>query len=195
MARGLGARVRRLGVGGVIGAGLLVLAAPAAGAATPATADLSIAIAGPSTAAAGSTVTYVLTVTNNGPDASPGSVVLDALPAGFTNVKTSTPGCSVTGRLVSCTEGALSAHGTSVVTITATVPSGFTTAATSRAAVVGRIVDTSFGNNLASQVTSPAPKGQLFDVPVALAVTVGLGAVGVAIGSKRNRASSPSVEV
>jgi uncharacterized repeat protein (TIGR01451 family) len=205
MARSIAARVRRLGVC-LAGGGLLLLAAPSAVAepaavsarplaATPATADLAIAVSGPSTAAPGSKVTYVVTVTNNGPDGSPASTVVDLIPAGFTAVATSTPGCSVTGRLVTCTQGALALHGTSVITITAIVPGGFSTPATNRAAVVGRILDLPAGNNLATQVVNPAPKGQLFELPVALATLGVAGAVAMAVGAIRRRTRRPSVEV
>ena len=49
-------------------------------------ADLAVAVSGPSTVAAGTSATYTITVTNNGPNAASGVVLTDTLPAGSTFV-------------------------------------------------------------------------------------------------------------
>ena len=70
-------------------------------------ADLSIAKSGPATASAGTDITYMVTVTNNGPSASSGGTVTDTLPAGTTFAGASS-GCSQTApNVVTCSFGAL----------------------------------------------------------------------------------------
>src|SRR5437879_700701 len=76
-------------------------------------ADLAITKTGPATAAAGTDITYTVTVTNNGPSTSSGGTVTDTLPAGTTFAGASS-GCSQTApNVVTCTVGTL-ANGASV---------------------------------------------------------------------------------
>lgn len=69
-------------------------------------ADLAITkAAGAATVNAGGTVDWTITVTNNGPATSNGSVVTDTLPAGLTptSVSSSIPdACSIAGQVVTC---------------------------------------------------------------------------------------------
>src|SRR5262249_2724464 len=54
---------------------------------TPAnSADLAVTASGPSSVTAGTTATYTITLTNNGPSAAQGVVLTDTLPAGSTFV-------------------------------------------------------------------------------------------------------------
>ena len=89
-----------------------------------AAADLSIAKTSSSpTPTVGSNVTFTLTVTNNGPSASTGFTVVDALPTGYTYVSDTGAGAtSETGGTVTWTNAASLANGaTSSIDIVATV--------------------------------------------------------------------------
>ena len=84
-------------------------------------ADLHITKTGPAGAAAGTTVTYTLDVTNGGPADAPDTTVTDTLPAGTTFVS-ATGGCteSPTG-VVGCDLGTVPAGGSTTVDITVAV--------------------------------------------------------------------------
>jgi uncharacterized repeat protein (TIGR01451 family) len=88
--------------------------------------DLAIISAGaPNPVAAGGTVTYTLTVTNNGPSDSANTQVTDTLPPGFTaNSATPSAGtCNGAGTgTVNCMLGTLAVGGTATITIAAHVP-------------------------------------------------------------------------
>ena len=59
-------------------------------------ADMAVTVSGPSSVTAGTTATYTITVTNNGPNAAAGVVLTDTLPAGSTFVTlTQTSGADV----------------------------------------------------------------------------------------------------
>ena len=82
-------------------------------------ADLAITkTASPSPAAVGGTLTYTLTVTNDGPDVSPNTVVTDTLPAGVALVSVQPSQGTCTGSAtVTCTLGDLAAGASATVTI------------------------------------------------------------------------------
>lgn len=86
--------------------------------------DLAIVKTGPVTFVPGESVTYAMTVTNNGPGASSGSVVRDPLPSGFTGALTSTPGCTITGGSVTCVLGPLAVGASTSITVTGTAGAG-----------------------------------------------------------------------
>jgi uncharacterized repeat protein (TIGR01451 family) len=86
-------------------------------------ADLSISVAGsPNPVALGGTLTYTVTVKNNGPNGSTGSTVIDTLPAGVSFLSAS-PGCSDGGPTVTCSVGAIGGGASVPLTITVKVPS------------------------------------------------------------------------
>ncbi|WP_228684883.1 DUF11 domain-containing protein [Amycolatopsis thermoflava] len=87
---------------------------------TPLPADPAIAKAATPQVNAGETVTYLLVVTNDGRGDSSGYTVTDQIPAGLTNVSSSTPGCAVSGSPLTCTGGLLPAGQSSQITVTAT---------------------------------------------------------------------------
>ncbi|HTQ67279.1 MAG TPA: hypothetical protein VMI13_01165 [Solirubrobacteraceae bacterium] len=118
--------------------------------------DLEIVKTGPATVLPGATVTWTLTVKNNGPGKSSGFSVGDTVPSGFTNVKTPTSGCSVNGNAVSCAEGQLAKGGTFTITITATAPST-AECLTNKAIVVGNEEDPNLENNKSSAETCTEP--------------------------------------
>jgi uncharacterized repeat protein (TIGR01451 family) len=67
--------------------------------------------------APGATVTFTLSIVNNGPSPATGVAVTDTLPAGLTFV--SAPGCGAAGSTVTCTVGPLASGATSTIAITA----------------------------------------------------------------------------
>jgi uncharacterized repeat protein (TIGR01451 family) len=109
--------------------------------------DLAITKTAPAVLAPGGTVTYTLTVRNNGAGNSSGYVVNDTLPAPLTGVASTTPGCTVTGNAVRCVGGRLVAGATAVYTITASVPASATSAVSNTATVLANEQDPVAGNN------------------------------------------------
>jgi uncharacterized repeat protein (TIGR01451 family) len=67
-------------------------------------------------------VTWTLAVTNNGPGTSSGYVVTDDVPAGYRSVASTTPGCTASGRTVTCIGGTLRDSASTTINITATAP-------------------------------------------------------------------------
>ncbi len=100
--------------------------------------------------APGGAVTWTLTVTNNGPDASTGSTVTDLLPAGLTNLATATPGCEIEGSLLTCEVGALDPDGTAEIVVTGNAPQASSTCFENAASVVGNEADPEESNDEAS---------------------------------------------
>ena len=96
-----------------------------AGASTP-SADLGVSgSASPSPAQVNSTLTYTLTVTNNGPSGATGVTLTDMLPDGisFDDATSSTGGtCPNAIGIVTCTIGSLANGATATATITVTTP-------------------------------------------------------------------------
>ncbi|WP_106816292.1 DUF7507 domain-containing protein [Microbacterium timonense] len=118
--------------------------------------DLSIVKDGPEAVVPGSTVTYTLTVTNNGPGNSSGFVVNDAVPAPLTNVVSTDGGCSITGNAVQCVGGRLLANQSVTYTITASVPAGLDAAVANTATVTSNEEDPTPGNNTSTNTSLPA---------------------------------------
>lgn len=117
--------------------------------------DLGLTKTGPDEYTPGGTITYTLTVTNNGPGASSGSVVTDQIPASVTSVSSPTPGCDVDGNALSCTLGELAPSESTTLTVTGTVAAGTTGELTNTASVTGNEQDPTPGNNTDSWTVSP----------------------------------------
>lgn len=124
-------------------------------------ADLGITKVGtPASVVQGSTVTYTMEVTNNGPNPATGVTVTDTLPAGATAVSSSA-GCSGTSA-VTCTVGDLANGAKATVTITARMDQAGTR--TNTAKVSSGVPDTNAANDEASAtttVTTPTPVAQV----------------------------------
>ncbi|MCM2389723.1 DUF7507 domain-containing protein [Streptomyces albipurpureus] len=116
-------------------------------------ADLAMSKTGPASVSPGGTITYQLQVTNNGPDASTGYTVTDTLPAGLSNASTSTPGCSITGGVLTCDGGALAVGDSDTITVTGTAAAGATTI-TNTAKVTGDNDDPNPDNNTSTTTTN-----------------------------------------
>jgi uncharacterized repeat protein (TIGR01451 family) len=122
--------------------------------------DLSIAKTGPATVSPGGTITWTITVTNNGPGNSSGFVVNDAVPANVTKVTSTTSGCTVTGNTVACNEGALPAaapNNTFTITLAGVAPTTNGTCFTNTATVTGNESDPNSANNTSSLQTCTTP--------------------------------------
>jgi uncharacterized repeat protein (TIGR01451 family) len=135
---------------------------------SPLTTDIGITMTSPASANAGAFVTFVMTVTNNGPGNAALVTLTDTLPSAFQSSTNSQGVCTQTGAVFTCNLGALNAG--AHATINVTVLSG-TTALTNTAAVQLRdaagnlLIDTSAVNNVASSTTNitvptaPVPVG------------------------------------
>ncbi|MFT4282187.1 DUF6923 family protein [Microbacterium sp.] len=115
--------------------------------------DFSIVKTGPAVFTSAGTITYTLTVTNNGAGNSSGWSVTDSVPAGLTNVSTSTPGCTVSGNTVSCLGGRTLSGDSTTITITATAPTATTGCITNTATVTANEQDPVPGNDSSSVQT------------------------------------------
>ncbi len=117
--------------------------------------DLSISkTAAPVTVSPGGTLTYTLTVTNDGPGDSSGYVVTDALPDQLTSPNTTTTGCTITGQQLTCAGGALASGASTTIQVTGLV--GTVTACFANAATVtGNEADPSLANNTDNVTVCP----------------------------------------
>jgi uncharacterized repeat protein (TIGR01451 family) len=119
--------------------------------------DLSVVKTGPQALVPGATVTYQLTVTNNGPGNSSGFVVNDTVPAALGNVSSPDAACTVTGNAVRCVGGRTLAGDSVTYTITATVPSaGAGGDVANTATVASNEQDPNPGNNTSTTTAAPA---------------------------------------
>ncbi len=112
--------------------------------------DLAVTKTGPPSAALGSTVTYTLTVINNGPDAAVNSVLDDPTPAGLTFASADGP-C---GGGFPCALGTLDPGDTVIVHVTFQVPAGYGgTQIDNTASVSTDTTDSDSGNDSDSATT------------------------------------------
>jgi uncharacterized repeat protein (TIGR01451 family) len=118
-------------------------------------ADLAVSKVGsPDPVAVGASLTYTITVTNNGPSTATGVTLTDTLPAGvtFVSVSPGQPTCGQAGGTVTCSLGTLTNGASATVTIVVmpTAPGELTNVAT----VVGNEPDPTPGNSSATAMTA-----------------------------------------
>lgn len=114
-------------------------------------ADVSITKVGPTQAVIGTDITYMVMVTNGGPDNAPNVVVTDTLPAGvtFKSAKFNSTDCSESSGTVTCNLGGMAANDQVDITIVVTAP-GATGTLTNQASLTTDAVDANTANNSAS---------------------------------------------
>ncbi len=115
--------------------------------------DLSIKKTGPATVTPGGTITWLLTVTNNGPGNSSGYVVNDPIPAGITGASTPTPGCTIASGNLQCVEGVLAVGNSFSIILTGTAPATDNVCVTNTGTVTANEIDTNLKNNTSSVQT------------------------------------------
>jgi uncharacterized repeat protein (TIGR01451 family) len=139
---------------------------------TVSSSDLAITKTGPATATAGSTISWTITVTNNGPDPEANPAFSDTLPAGTTfNLLVQNTGSAATCSTpapnnpgtVTCSLQALNSGASNQFTLTANISPSFTGALNNTATVTGTNADPNTNNN--SQ-TAPATVSASADLTI-----------------------------
>ena len=113
---------------------------------------------------AGGTLTYTLTITNNGPGAATGVTATDTLPAGAV-FGSASPGCVNSAGTVTCTIGTLASGASEVRTITVTAPAT-PGSISNTASVTGSPVDPNTANNSATATTTISPPSGTTDLSI-----------------------------
>lgn len=104
--------------------------------------DLGVDKEGPEVVEAGGTISWTITVTNEGPGPSSGSSVVDTLPAGVSDVSADpAETCDVQSGTVTCSFGPLDSGESSSVTLSGTVSAEGDTTLENRAVVTGNEED------------------------------------------------------
>ncbi|MEU6300699.1 Ig-like domain-containing protein [Streptomyces erythrochromogenes] len=119
--------------------------------------DLRMTKTGPARVVPGGAISYSMTVTNDGPDASSGYTVTDTIPPGLENAATTTPGCSITAGRLSCTSGALASGSANTISLTGTAAASGVTSIANTAEVTGNDRDPNAANNRSTATTTVAP--------------------------------------
>jgi uncharacterized protein (TIGR03437 family) len=145
-------------------------------------ADLALTLSDlPDPVQANGTLSYIATVTNNGPDAAVNVSLTDSLPAGvsFVSASSTQGNCSGTNT-VTCDLGTLANKARATVSIVVRLNTG-TTALSHRATVTSATLDGDSSNNSATQETRTAMLPSLFG-RVTQADGNGFGGVSVSLG-------------
>lgn len=85
-------------------------------------ADLRVVKTAPASVAAGATVTFTISVTNDGPSDALDVVLTDPLPAGLGSPSTPSGECSIGGGVLTCSLGTVAVGTTRAVTVSGTAP-------------------------------------------------------------------------
>ena len=132
---------------------------------TPPSADLGVAVSGQTTVNAGAPLSYGVTVTNNGPDPTSGTVtVANTLPAGATAASGSGSGwiCGApSGGVITCTSSATIANGGSFPLLTFSMTAPANGGSVSDSATVSSSFDTNATNNTNSLTTTIVAQADL----------------------------------
>jgi uncharacterized repeat protein (TIGR01451 family) len=129
-------------------------------------ADLAVTKSGPASATAGTNVTYVITLTNNGPSTAISVTLTDTLPAGTTFVsatQTSGPAfsCSHASGVVTCTRASLAPLAAASFDIVAAIAPGTTGSIVNAAEAASAAGDPNSGNNRATATTAVVSSADL----------------------------------
>ena len=118
-------------------------------------ADLTVTKTGPTTANAGDTLTYTVSVTNHGPNTATGVVITDAPMAGgiaLTGASAASAACSTTTQRATCILPTLASGATATMTVTGTTTAAGTRV--NRAAATSRETDPNPADNSATATTT-----------------------------------------
>lgn len=119
--------------------------------------DLAVVKTGTQWFNAGDTLTYTITVTNNGAGVSTGFVLNDTVPAPLTGVTTDNPGaCTVTGNAVRCVGQSLAVGASQAFTIAALSPGTWLACVTNTATLLANEADSNAANNSSSMTSCPS---------------------------------------
>ncbi|MDO8648989.1 MAG: hypothetical protein Q7R81_04375 [Candidatus Peregrinibacteria bacterium] len=126
---------------------------------TPTTTDLAITKTGPSAITRGGTITYTLTVTNNGPASAQNVSVNDAIPGGGLtyNSAQSDASCTLQGNNVVCNLGTMTNGQVKTLSLVFNVPNQdncASVAVNNHATVTSQTGETNAGNNTSQTVTT-----------------------------------------
>ena len=127
--------------------------------------DLSILkTASPNPVVAGTTLTYTLTATNNGPGNATGVTITDPLPAGVTFVSSSAGTFNSGTDTLTDDIGSLAVGASQPVTVTVTVGASVTGTISNTATVTGDQPDPNLANNTSTAITTVNPESDLLIV-------------------------------
>ncbi|KAA9132403.1 DUF6923 family protein [Microbacterium caowuchunii] len=122
--------------------------------------DLGIVKIGPANYAVGDTLDYTMLVTNHGPHPSSGSILTDTPPEELDEVTTTTDGCTVDDRTLTCVLGALAVGASTQVQMSATVVTPTTDPGgrvLNGALITGNEHDPNDSNNWSTTAADPYP--------------------------------------
>jgi uncharacterized repeat protein (TIGR01451 family) len=145
-----------------------------------ASADLVMAkIFSPDTPVAGDTVSYQLTVTNNGPSRATGLAITDPLDPAitFVGIQTTAGTCDETDGLISCAVPTLDPGDSVTVSIQATLPAGLSPALQNVASITATTPDPDPENNTGAATFQPTLQSSLSLEKVVTPATVAAGQV------------------
>ncbi|MFZ4515307.1 MAG: hypothetical protein ACOYN3_03265 [Acidimicrobiia bacterium] len=142
-------------------------------------ADLSISKVATASIASGGTITYSLTVANNGPSDVGTVTVTDTLPTGVTFAAAGTGSCSAVGQIVTCTTPSLSNGSLATFTFTATGTNATANPiiAVNNASATSAVHDPDLSNNTSQTATiiDPQPPAEIVVTKTALTPAVNAG--------------------
>jgi uncharacterized repeat protein (TIGR01451 family) len=135
----------------------------------------------------GGTVTYTITVTNNGPGLALGTMVTDTLPAGTTFVSATPSQGSCTGTTtVSCSLGTLNPTSSATILLTVTLPIS-TNPISNTATVTITNGDTIPANNSSTATITPLPNPAIPTLSEWALAALALAIAGIALMAVRGR--------
>jgi uncharacterized repeat protein (TIGR01451 family) len=126
---------------------------------SPPSADLVLTKTAPAAVAVGGTITYALTVRNAGPDAASSFAVADTLPAGVTNPRNLSSGCTAASGTITCGGGSLAVGQSASLSFTVTAPTTAGPVTNTARITASTPADAVPANDTASATTQVQPPG------------------------------------
>lgn len=126
---------------------------------SPPSADLVLTKTAPAAVAVGGPITYALTVRNAGPDAASSFTVTDTLPAGVTNPRSLSSGCTAAPGTITCGGGNLAVGQSASLSFTVTAPATAGPVTNTARITASTPADAVPANDTASATTQVQPPG------------------------------------